>query len=478
MRARAGRGLAAACLALSLAGCKTGLFGAEPPPVAAPRAGPVRPADRDHAKLVAAFGGEVRSAPLTAFLSEVAGRVVPATDRPDQTYQITILDSPAVNAFALPSGRLYVTRGLLALANDTDEIAAVLAHEIAHVTLRHASARLELEARSALVSRVVADVLRDPDGSAVVRDRARLQIASFSRAQELEADQISVATLAKAGYDPFGAARFLASLDRTLGLRAPANGRNASPDMLSTHPGASERVGLARQAARRIGAPGLVASDRARYLATIDGLAYGDGTAAGVIRGRRFIHPRLGVAFEAPEGVILENTARAVLGASADGTRRLLFDPIEAPERRGLADVLRATWSDALEKGSVESLEVNGHPAAAATSRGRDWTFRLAAVRVGSTTYRLILASRSGGPELEGAFRQTLDSLRTVSPEEARGLRPPHIQIVTALPGETVEGMASRMAAPDRPVERFLILNGLEPGSGLAPGQRYKIVVE
>ena len=136
MRGRAGRGLVAACLALSLAGCKAGLFGAEPPPVAAPRAGPVRPADRDHAKLVAAFGGEVRSPPLTAFLSEVAGRVVPATDRPDQAYQITILDSPAVNAFALPSGRLYVTRGLLGLANDTDEIAAVLAHEIGRASCR------------------------------------------------------------------------------------------------------------------------------------------------------------------------------------------------------------------------------------------------------------------------------------------------------------------------------------------------------
>src|SRR3954447_23976982 len=294
---------AAAAFALVLGACAADqtsslLQPTTPLPAGAPRlAGDERATEREHARLVAAFGGEYRAPDAKRLLGEVAARLVAATERPGERYEITIPDSPAVNAFALPSGRLYVTRGLLALANDTDEIAAVLAHEIAHVTLRHASARLELEARSALVSRVVADVLRDPDGSAVVRDRARLQIASFSRAQELEADQISVATLAKAGYDPFGAARFLASLDRTLGLRAPANGRNPSPDMLSTHPGASERVGLARQAARRIGAPGLVASDRVRYLAMIDGLAYGDGTAAGVIRGRRFIHPRLGVAF-------------------------------------------------------------------------------------------------------------------------------------------------------------------------------------
>src|SRR5918994_6740609 len=95
-------------------------------------------------------------------LGDITGKLVAATDRPDESYRVTILNSPVVNAFALPSGRLYVTRGLLALANDSAELAAVLAHEIAHVTLRHADARTELEARSVLVSRVVADVLNDP----------------------------------------------------------------------------------------------------------------------------------------------------------------------------------------------------------------------------------------------------------------------------------------------------------------------------
>lgn len=482
------RGIAVACAALTLAGCMGGPSGAPgPSPSArAPRtAGPTREAEGDHAKLVAAFGREHRAPPLKALLSEVAARIATATERPDEAYQITILDSPTINAFALPSGRLYVTRGLLALANDTAEVAAVLAHEVAHVTLRHASARHELEAQSALVSRVVADVLGDPGASAQLRDQSRYRIASFSRAQELEADQVGVKTLARAGYDHYGAARLLSALGRSAGLRAAPAGKGdaASPDMLSSHPGTSERVALAVQAARRIGAPGLIAGDRARYLAALDGLAYGDDPADGVIRGRRFVHPRLGVAFEAPDGVALENTPRAVLGSSADGVRRFLFDAVDAPEGQSLADVLRSTWGDAVEAGSLQQIAVNGRPAAIATSKGREWTFRLGAIRVGSTTYRVVLAARARSSEArstdsEGVFRQLLDSIRQVPAEEARSLRPLRIQVVTALENDTAEALASRMVVPDRALERFLVLNGLEQGRALTPAERYKIVVE
>jgi len=396
---------AVALTAASLAGCagdQTGslsLAGALPAEV--PRiTGLERSPDREHTRLVAAFGGEYSAPEAQRVLSDIVARLVPATDRPDETYRITLLDSPAVNAFALPSGRLYVTRGLLALANDTAEVAAVLAHEIAHVTVRHASARNELELRSALVSRVVADVLEDRVAGAMVKDRSRFTMASFSRGQELEADQIGVRTLGRAGYDPYGASRFLTALGRASGQRA-----GSAPDMLSTHPSTPERVSLATQAARRVGAPGLGEADRARYLAALDGMAYGDNPADGTIRGRRFIHPRLGIAFEAPEGVALENTSRAVVGASQDGRLRFLFDALATQEEQDLETVLRSTWNDAIQTGSVESLNVNGRPVAIAASRGKDWAFRLAAVRIGGTTYRLVLAAPPASANLEGAFR-------------------------------------------------------------------------
>jgi predicted Zn-dependent protease len=176
---------------------------------------------------------------------------VRATDRPDQHYEVTILDSPVANAFALPNGRLYVTRGLLALANDTSEVAGVLAHEISHVTLSHAAARTELALRSTLVTRVVEDVLRDPQAGSELKARSQVAFASFSRSQELEADQVGVRTLVRAGFDPYGAVRFLETLNRNATLRSTALGdKGGAPDMLATHPGTPERIALAREAAR------------------------------------------------------------------------------------------------------------------------------------------------------------------------------------------------------------------------------------
>lgn len=463
--------VAAVVAALCLTGC--GVVGRAPPlPPTAPR---TLGSQSDHARLVASFGGETRASGTQHLLGEITNRLVAASEQPGEAYQVTILNSPVVNAFALPNGRLYVTRGLLALANDTAEVAAVLSHEIAHVTLRHASSRSELAAQSELLTQVTQSVLNNPHEAALMRDRSRFTLASFSRGQELEADQAGVRVLARAGYDPFGAPRFLTALGRS-GGGADRN-RPSLADMLATHPSTGERVNQAIAAARRASAPGLGESDRARYLQALDGLAYGDDPADGLVRGRRFAHARLGVAFEAPEGFSLENTSQAVLGSSADGGRRLLFDAAQTPEGQSLEEVLRTTWSDSIEPGSMEATTVNGLPAAIALSRGRGWSFRLAAIRIGTTTYRLIVAVKAGAGDVEAPFRRALGTVRQITPAEAQALRPLRLRVVTARAGETAESMAEKMAV-DREYERFLLLNGLDRGGPLKAGEHYKIVVE
>lgn len=469
------------CLGLALAGCasdQTGSLPVERKPVVLPRLVAAQSPERDHAALVAAFGGEYDAPQAKAMLDEVVSRLVPRTERPQDSYAVTLLDSPVANAFALPSGRLYVTRGLLALANDTSEIAAVVAHEIAHVTRRHAVERGEFEARSLLVSQVEADVLRNPKAGTAMRERSRATLAGFSRAQEVEADAIGVATLAAAGYDTLGAARFLRTLERSAALQTRADAEAAaSPDMLSTHPATSERIALVTRAAQRAGATGSVADERTRYLTAIDGIAFGDNPADGLVRGRRFLHPRLGVAFEAPAGFTLENTPRAVLGATPDGRERLLFDAVEVAAEQSLQDVITSTWSDAIEPGSLESRSIGGFEAATAYSEGKDWTFRLAAIRVGGGTYRLILASRKDDSQLLRDFESALGSISAIQAEDRSALRPLRIAIVTAGADDTMATMAARMAG-DKPVAQFAVLNDLSPSSALKPGERYKLVVE
>jgi predicted Zn-dependent protease len=462
-------------LAGLLSGCAAMGFGSASLPSDAPRIlGPERPRDQDHERLVAAFGGEARAPQMQRRLNDIVNRLVMATDRPDESYQVTILNSPVVNAFALPNGRLYVTRGRLALANDTSEVAAVLSHEIAHVTLRHASQRNELQARSTLIKRVTENVLNDAEQAAVEQSEARSNLANFSRAQELEADQTGVRVLARAGFDPYGAPRFLTALGRSANI---SRSDNASADMMASHPSTNDRISQALQAARRTGQPGLGEATRPEYLAALEGLPFGDDPADGVVKGRRFTHARLGVAFEAPEGFSLENTSQAVLGASQDGSRRLLFDAADTPSGQSLEEVLRSTWTDTIEPGSLETTTVNGLPVATATSIGKEWSFRLSAIRIGTTTYRLIMAVRSGGGDLEGMFQRTLATVRQVKRDEARQVRPLKIQLVTAREGDTPQRLADRMPV-DRALDRFLLLNGLERNAALKPGERYKVIVE
>src|SRR5882762_9097132 len=138
---------------------------------------------REHQRILAAYGGAYEDAKLEAQVGAEVDRLVAASERPDVPYKVTILNSSAVNAFALPTGQLYVTRGLLALASDTSELASVLSHEMAHVIARHASIREDQARQAAVVTRVVTDMSNDPDLTALALAKTKLTMASFSRQQ-------------------------------------------------------------------------------------------------------------------------------------------------------------------------------------------------------------------------------------------------------------------------------------------------------
>ena len=450
-------------------------------PAEAPRVtGVETPASSEQKRLVAQFGGEYRAPAAQAYLNEILVKLAAASDTPAEPYRVTILNSPVVNAFALPPANLFVTRGLLSLANDTAEVAAVMAHEIAHVTARHASQRAEMERRSEVISQA-ASVIQSREKGQEVQASSRLSIAGFSRQQELDADQIGVRVIARAGYDPFAASRFLAALGRSTALRASLIGASAGagkPDILSTHPSTPDRVAQAINAARQIAAPGVGEDARARYLAAIDGIAYGDDPQDGYIRGRRFVHPRLGFAFVAPEGFVLTNSAQAVLGVAAGGAEALRLDSVKVAATTALETYLGSGWIDGLQTNTVQTQTINGLPAATATARAGEWSFRLAAIRLNESVYRLIFATRTFDAPSDVRYRQSIDSFRATSAEETAKVRSLRIQIVTAQEGDTAEAFAARIIAPDRPLEHFMLLNGLEKAGPLKAGEKYKLVVE
>ena len=478
-------------LALALAACTAspppvGTQGLLPAPTKAPEITDMSPAVlREHQRILAAYGGVYNDAKLQAMVEQTVERLVAASERPDLHYKITLLNSQSINAFALPTGQLYVTRGIAALANDELELASVLAHEMGHVVARHAAIREEQAKQAALVGRVVSDVISDPEVGALALAKSKLALASFSRAQEFEADAIGIGIAARAGYDPNGAVRFLTSMEHNSELKPQQNTSAIdprAPDFLSSHPATPERISNAIANARQYNGPtttgAILGQDKDAYLNGINGIVFGEDPSEGFVRGRRFLHPRLGFTFTAPEGFALDNTAQAVLGVKRGGGQALRLDVVRVPSEQTLAGYLTSGWIENIDAGSVEDITINGFPAATAAAKGDQWDFRLYAIRFGSDVYRFIFATKRSTPETDRVFRELVGTFRRMSLAEIEDAKPLRLQVVTVAPSDTVEKLATRMAVADHQVERFRVLNGLEPGDRVKPGSEVKIVVE
>ena len=436
-------------------------------------------AEKEHERILASYGGAYDDPRLESLITKTVDRLVAASERPDLAYKVTILNSGAVNAFALPTGQLYVTRGLIALASDTSEISSVLSHEMAHVLAKHASIREEQARQASIVTRVVTDMGSDPDLTALALAKSKLTMASFSRAQEFEADGIGVGISARAKFDPYGASRFLAAMERNAALKAsrtPLDPR--AQDFLSSHPATPERVQNAQANARQYSSPDGGERDRETYLTAIDGIVYGEDPSEGFVRGRRFLHPKLGFTFQAPEAFTLDNTAQAVIGVREGGNQAMRFDVVRVPSEQTLSDYLNSGWMENVDKATTEELTINGFPAASAVARGDQWQFRVYALRFGSDVYRFIFAAKQKSTESERNARETVNSFRRLTLAEIQAARPLRIKVITVQPGDTVESLSHRMSGIDRPLERFRVLNGLENNASVKARDRVKIVVD
>jgi predicted Zn-dependent protease len=471
----------AAALAFALAACSSSpdnkTVSLALPQLTLPNAQSATPTaeQRENARILASYGGVYDDPKLHAMVTALVDRLVAASEKPEQKYEVTILNSPAVNAFALPNGQIYITRGLLALANDKAELASVLAHEMGHVIARHADIREDQARQAALVSHVVSDVLSDPQMGALALAKSKLALASFSRAQEFEADGIGVGISARAGFDPFGASRFLTDMQRNADLKSSGNDLHTSSDFLSNHPATPDRVRNALANARQFSGPGSGERNRNDYLAALDGVVYGEDPSEGFVRGRRFLHPKLSFTFTAPERFTLDNTAQAVLGLKDGGDQAMRLDVVSVPAEQSLPDYLKSGWMDKVEPASVEEFTVNGFPAATATAKGEQWSFRLFAVRFGSDVYRFIFAAKTMSAQTDRSFREAVMTFRRMSLKESQQVKPLHIKAVTVGKADTVASLSHRMAI-DHGLERFRLLNGLGPQDRVKPGEVVKLV--
>lgn len=450
----------------------------------------VAEAQREHPQLVQEYGG-AETGQRGAYVNAIGHRLGAQSGlaNPAAAYRFTLLNSAVENAFAVPGGYIYVTRQLMALANDESELAFALAHEIGHVAAGHAQAREQVARRNTIggvLGAILGSMLGGGFGNVISQmseQRAKLQTLSFSRAQEYESDTLGMRYMVAAGYDPAGAPGILAALTRNSALQARVHGRDNRqlPEWALTHPLSENRMQRAAAAARSSGRLGTGVRNRDQYLNQLEGVFVDDDPEQGVIDGRTFTHPDLRIYFAVPVGYLMQNSTRAVTIKGSGGQAQFGGGRYNGSLESYIhAAVQELAGNRRLPIPPPQRTTINGIPAAYTVTRANTSSGVLDVGIVAyqwapGTIYHFVMLNPGGSGM--GPFAGMVNSIRKITPAEAAAIRPRVIDVVTVAAGDTVQSLASRMAYRDFRVDRFLALNGLAPNARLAPGQKVKLVV-
>jgi predicted Zn-dependent protease len=441
-----------------------------------------------HPQLVAEFGG-AQTGPQATYVESVGKTIAVQSGlsgaRDDFT--VTLLNSSVDNAFAIPGGYVYVTRQLVGLMNNEAELAGVLGHEVGHVAARHAAKRQSAAQKNAIfgvLGTILSGVVFGNSaigqlGQQIFSTGSQLLTLKYSRKQETEADNLGIQYLRSAGYDPRAMSTVLKSLAAQNSLDSQLLGANNTvPEWASTHPDPASRVSAALN---RAGANATGVTNRDTFLTRINGLMYGDDPKQGVVEGRTFTHPEFRLRFEAPNGYYLLNGTRSVSIGGQSGKGELTT----AAYNGNMRDYITAAFAGLTEDGQakiqpteIRTTTVNGIPASYSTVRVNNGNGQVdvtvfAYEFSSSQAFHFVTISQAGKAS---QFDSLYSSMRRITSAEAAAIKPRKIQVVTAKAGDTAQSLSARMAYTDKPLDRFLVLNGLTSSSRITAGQRLKIV--
>jgi len=443
----------------------------------------------EHPKMVREFGGAYGDAKLRAYVHRIGTRLAQVSEMPDVKFTFTVLNSDKVNAFALPGGYVYITRGLIALAGNEAEMAGVLAHEIGHVTARHTAQRYSTTMATNL-GLMVLDIIGSQAGlpasvGQLVGYGAQAALMGYSRDQELEADRLGVRYLARNGYDARAMTTFFYKMEAEAQLETAMQGKPEGPtnNIMATHPRTADRIQQTVQLAQ-LPAGAQPAVGRDAFLAEIDGMVFGDDTDQGVRRGREFIHPGLGFRFEVPPGFTLFNSPQQVV-ARGPNQSLIIFDMANQKTARQagrMINYLTGAWGGRLNLRGAEAFDINGMEAATAEARlnTRDGPRHVRLVAARAAPEQILRFAIITPPTLTRALnedlRRTTYSLRRLAPGEAKAVRPLRIRLRTVQPGDTADTLAAAIPSDKFRRRWFEVLNGLAPGQAPTVGETVKSI--
>ena len=433
---------------------------------------------------------------LQAYVNGVGQRLAQQSERAQLSWTFTVLDSPEVNAFALPGGYVYITRGILAYLDSEADMAGVLGHEIGHVTARHGAQRATRQQAAGigvLAASVLGAVLEAKGVSGagqiagqVSQGIAAGHIASYGREQELQADQLGAEYLSRSNYDPRNMIDvirvlrdqelFRADVARAEGRPAPAQGT-----WLSSHPSSEQRLQQINERANSYHGK-YVDEGRSRFLKVLEGVSFGDGREQGVTRGRQFFHEPLGLGLTAPAGWHIENGAEAIQIVNAGADAALVVRLVPAQAGTTHEDILRNVLKP--EQGRTERRTLgNGLPATHFIGTKRDAKGQAQNVEAtvatgpGNRFYLLGYAAKDAAAleRARAGLREAESSLRTLTDADVLAARPWVVRNVP-MPAGGFEQLARQSPLGPHAVAQLKLLNNAYSSAPPPVGQLVKVI--
>jgi predicted Zn-dependent protease len=414
---------------------------------------------------------------LNAYLNDMCQRLAKVSHRPNLPYKFEMVDASAVNAFAVPGGYVYFTRGILANLNSEAELAGVMGHELGHITARH-SAQQYSRAQLAQFGVLVGGLFLGDLVSGVAQLGVGMLFLSFSRDNERQADQLGVEYASKAGYDGKELAGFFETLERM----NPGSDRSGLPGWFSTHPSPEDRVVAVRKEAeewqQKLGSRDLKVN-REVYLRHIDGLLYGDDPRQGYVDEGMFYHPDMKFQFPVPANWKVNNTQSQVqmMSENKDGIISFSIAPAQSPKEAAV----KFTQANRATVLASDSITVSGFPAQRLVCdiKGQRGVIRVVSYFIQkdkSIFYFHGLSALSAFDKHLNTFERTMRGFKELSDPKKINVKPDRVRLRTTKAAGTVESSLRSMGIPKDDLDDTALLNGMELKENLPANTLVKVI--
>lgn len=425
------------------------------------------------AKEAIAAYGLVDDPALQKYVSSIGLEIAKGTERPGLPWAFYVIDDASVNAFALPGGPVFVTRGILGAMNSEGELASVLGHEIGHITAKHSVQQMSQQQLATLglgLGSILSSKVAEFSGA--LGQGLQLLFLKYSRDDESQADALGFRYMVQSNYDP----RQMAAMFKILDRQAPAEGR--LPDWLSSHPDPGNRYETAIQRVDSLHRDlSSMVVNKDTFLAHINGLVYGENPREGYFKDGTFYHPELKFQFRIPSGWTVQNTKQAVLAVSGQQDAMVQLSMGQGAPSAALQQFF---GQQGVQAGQVSSAAINGMPAASGYFQAQTQDGTLAGlvsyISYGGNTYQLLAYTVAAQlSAYDATFRQVTSSFASLTDPSSLGVQPRKIEIIKLPSRMTLAEFYSRYPSTI-PLEEVAIINGVETGATLAAATEVKRV--